>query len=288
MCKLFVASGCLSHTILWDSNNCRTSIFDFHRSCNKCSYDLCLSCCRELRDGLSPGAAATNSMIPTQPGVESPEDLQQSSHGNVASPKPSDGQNDVLMDSAVPVQDNAPGLRQWRVNSDGSIPCPPNAFGGCGDSVLELKSLLEENIISDLLEKADSVVNNERMMEVGGSKCSCSTNSGEMTNGTSYKLACRENSSDNYIYCPNARDVQNGALDHFQEHWLKGEPVIVRNVLELTSGLSWEPMVMWRALRERKEKDEHERLSVTALECLSWTEVTDIMMVIVFRISSLL
>ncbi|VAI52937.1 unnamed protein product [Triticum turgidum subsp. durum] len=252
-------------------NNCRTSIFDFHRSCDKCSYDLCLSCCRELRDGLSPGAAAANSMIPTQPGVEGLEDLQQSSHGNVASPKPSDGQNDVLMDSAIPVEDNAPGLRQWRANNNGSIPCPPNAFGGCGDSVLELKSLLKENIISDLLEKADFVVNNERMLEVGGSKCSCSTDSGEMTNG--YKLACRENSSDNYIYCPNARDVQNGALDHFQEHWLKGEPVIVRNVLELTSGLSWEPMVMWRALRERKEKDEHERLSVTALECLSWSEV---------------
>ncbi|XP_037452916.1 lysine-specific demethylase JMJ25-like isoform X1 [Triticum dicoccoides] len=252
-------------------NNCRTSIFDFHRSCDKCSYDLCLSCCRELRDGLSPGAAAANSMIPTQPGVEGLEDLQQSSHGNVASPKPSDGQNDVLMDSAIPVEDNAPGLRQWRANNNGSIPCPPNAFGGCGDSVLELKSLLKENIISDLLEKADFVVNNERMLEVGGSKCSCSTDSGEVTNG--YKLACRENSSANYIYCPNARDVQNGALDHFQEHWLKGEPVIVRNVLELTSGLSWEPMVMWRALRERKEKDEHERLSVTALECLSWSEV---------------
>uniref|UniRef100_A0A453MSL7 JmjC domain-containing protein n=1 Tax=Aegilops tauschii subsp. strangulata TaxID=200361 RepID=A0A453MSL7_AEGTS len=82
-----------------------------------------------------------------------------------------------------------------------------------------------------------------------------------------------QNSSDNYIYCPNARDVQNGALDHFQEHWLKGEPVIVRDVLELTSGLSWEPMVMWRALREKKDKSEHERLSVTALECLAWSEV---------------
>uniref|UniRef100_A0A453MSI8 JmjC domain-containing protein n=1 Tax=Aegilops tauschii subsp. strangulata TaxID=200361 RepID=A0A453MSI8_AEGTS len=255
-------------------NNCRTSIVDLHRSCDKCSYDLCLSCCRELRDGLSPGAAAANSMVLTQPGVEGTEDLQQSSHDNIiASPKPSDGQNDVLMDNAVPVEDNVPGLKLWRVNSNGSISCPPNAFGGCGDSVLELKSLLEENIISDLLEKADLVVKDERMLEAGGSKCSCFTDSSEMTNGTSYKLACRDNSSDNYIYCPNARDVQNGALDHFQEHWLKGEPVIVRDVLELTSGLSWEPMVMWRALREKKDKSEHERLSVTALECLAWSEV---------------
>jgi NADP-dependent 3-hydroxy acid dehydrogenase YdfG len=27
---------------------CNTSILDFHRSCPDCSYDLCISCCREL------------------------------------------------------------------------------------------------------------------------------------------------------------------------------------------------------------------------------------------------
>jgi lysine-specific demethylase 3 len=88
-----------------------------------------------------------------------------------------------------------------------------------------------------------------------GSKCSCCTESGEMNIETSRKSACRENSSDNYIFCPAAKDVQNGALDHFQDHWLKGQPVIVRDVLELTSGLSWEPMVMWRALREKKRQE---------------------------------
>ncbi|GJW24192.1 hypothetical protein Tco_0038003 [Tanacetum coccineum] len=30
---------------------CKTSIFDVHRSCPSCHYDLCLQCCRELRDG---------------------------------------------------------------------------------------------------------------------------------------------------------------------------------------------------------------------------------------------
>ncbi|KAM0886975.1 hypothetical protein ACQ4PT_029363 [Festuca glaucescens] len=254
-------------------NNCRTSIVDFQRSCNKCSYVLCLSCSRELRDGLSPGAASASGMVLTQPGVEGKGDLQKgSNHDSIVSQKPSDGQNDLLMDSTVPIEDSAPGLRQWKVNSNGSIPCPPNAFGGCGDAVLELKSLLEENVISGLLEKANVVVKNEEMLEVGGSKCSCFTDSGEMRNAMSRKLACRENSRDNYIFCPNARDVQNGALDHFQEHWLKGQPVIVRDVLELTSGLSWEPMVMWRAFREIKDKDEHERLFVKALECLLWSE----------------
>uniref|UniRef100_A0A0A9ANU9 Uncharacterized protein n=1 Tax=Arundo donax TaxID=35708 RepID=A0A0A9ANU9_ARUDO len=92
-----------------------------------------------------------------------------------------------------------------------------------------------------------------------------------MNDETSRKSACRENSSDNYIYCPTARDVQNGDLLHFQEHWLKGQPVIVRDVLALTSGLSWEPMVMWRALREKRDKQE--QLSVIAHECLTWSQV---------------
>lgn len=256
-------------------NNCRTSIVDFHRSCKKCSYDLCLSCCRELRRGVTPGGGVASDTILRQPEVGCEKDLQQgSSHDNVACQKPPDEQNDMLTDSAVPVEDSAPSLRRWRVNSNGSIPCPPNAFGGCGGSLLELKCLFEEKFISDLLEKANSVVNNETVLEVGGgSKCSCFTETGEMNNGTSRKLACRENSSDNYIYCPTARDVQNGALDHFQAHWLKGQPVIVRDVLELTSGLSWEPMVMWRALREKRDKNKHERLSVLALECLTWCEV---------------
>ncbi|KAF5939498.1 hypothetical protein HYC85_023757 [Camellia sinensis] len=30
---------------------CKTFIVDFHRSCPNCSYLLCLTCCREIRDG---------------------------------------------------------------------------------------------------------------------------------------------------------------------------------------------------------------------------------------------
>ncbi|KAI4984222.1 hypothetical protein ZWY2020_047920 [Hordeum vulgare] len=60
-------------------NNCRTSIVDFHRSCTKCSYDLCLICCRELRLGRCPGGGAASNTVLTQPEVEGKEDLQQTS-----------------------------------------------------------------------------------------------------------------------------------------------------------------------------------------------------------------
>ncbi|KAF2322084.1 hypothetical protein GH714_006419 [Hevea brasiliensis] len=32
-------------------NHCATSIVDLHRSCPKCAYELCLSCCHEIREG---------------------------------------------------------------------------------------------------------------------------------------------------------------------------------------------------------------------------------------------
>ncbi|XP_062224361.1 lysine-specific demethylase JMJ26-like isoform X2 [Phragmites australis] len=255
-------------------DNCRTSIVDFHRSCNKCSYDLCLTCCQELRKGLTPGNGVNSDKVTTLLDCGGKEDLQQGiSHDKVASQGPSDGQAGMLIDSTVPTDDSTPGLKRWTVNSNGSITCPPNGFGGCGSSLLELKCLFEEKYMADLLEKANSVINDGVMLKTGGSKCSCFTESGGMDDGTSRKSACRENSCDNYIYCPTARDVQNGSLDHFQEHWLKGHPVIVRDTLALTSGLSWEPMVMWRALREKRDKNKDERLSVIALECLTWCEV---------------
>ncbi|XVF33157.1 hypothetical protein REPUB_Repub17cG0144200 [Reevesia pubescens] len=57
---------------------------------------------------------------------------------------------------------------------------------------------------------------------------------------------------------------------------MRGEPVIVRNVLEKTSGLSWEPMVMWRAFRETcaNVKFKEETPSVKAIDCLDWCEVS--------------
>jgi lysine-specific demethylase 3 len=94
------------------------------------------------------------------------------------------------------------------VNSDGSIPCPPRGVGGRRDSVLELMSLLEENVISNLLEKPIQLSTMKECwrLEVQDFPALL-TRSGEMSSGTSQKLASRENLSDNYIYYPNARHV---------------------------------------------------------------------------------
>ncbi|KAL2972540.1 hypothetical protein AAZX31_15G258900 [Glycine max] len=69
-----------------------------------------------------------------------------------------------------------------------------------------------------------------------------------------------------------AVDLQYKDLRHFQWHWEKGEPVIVSNVLECTSGLSWEPLVMWRALRHVTNTKHGQHLAEKTIDCLDWTE----------------
>jgi [histone H3]-dimethyl-L-lysine9 demethylase len=118
----------------------------------------------------------------------------------------------MLVDRAVSSKHCTPGLSRWKINSNGSIPCPPNEFGGCGSSLHELKCLFEDQIVSSLLEKASSLVKSETIPELGGSKCPCITESGGMNDETSRKSSCRENSNGNYRYCPPDVDGQN----HYQ------------------------------------------------------------------------
>jgi lysine-specific demethylase 3 len=90
------------------------------------------------------------------------------------------------------------------------------------------------------------------------------------------EAAFREDTSGNTLYSPRAIDLHHEGLRHFQWHWSKGEPIIVRNVLECTSGLSWEPLVMWRAFRQRRKSKDNSFYNVKAIDCLDWCEVCSI------------
>ncbi|KAJ4820546.1 transcription factor jumonji (jmjC) domain-containing protein [Rhynchospora pubera] len=167
----------------------------------------------------------------------------------------------------------------WKADKNSSIPCAPEEFGGCGRSILELKCMHPEKILSELESKSEKIVQQKNYSGdlFSMDPCACLSSSGAVHNELEIlrRAAEREGSSDNYIYCPTGKDaMQDGGLAHFQAHWARGEPVIVRNVLEQTSGLSWEPMVMWRALRERTNgKVDSEQFSVRAIDCLDLCEV---------------
>ncbi|KAK1583827.1 hypothetical protein Q3G72_027300 [Acer saccharum] len=93
-----------------------------------------------------------------------------------------------------------------------------------------------------------------------------------MDNGQLRKAASREDSIDNYLYNPIAKEIQHGDLKHFQRHWASGEPIIVSNVLENACGLSWEPKVMWRAFRQITKLNHDRHLNVTVVDCLDCCE----------------
>ncbi|GJV50847.1 lysine-specific demethylase JMJ25-like protein [Tanacetum coccineum] len=68
--------------------------------------------------------------------------------------------------------------------------------------------------------------------------------------GERLKAASRE-SGDDFLYNPLSKDVyEKDDLMCVRQHWMKGHPVIFRDVLKQSSGLSWEPMVIFRACKE--------------------------------------
>ncbi|XP_057998314.1 lysine-specific demethylase JMJ26-like [Hevea brasiliensis] len=232
-------------------NHCATSIVDLHRSCPKCAYELCLSCCHEIREGSLSSRAEMKFRY-----VDRGSDYM---HGG--DPLPCDFEN---------AEDQGePTVVLWNANDDGSISCAPKEMGGCGDCVLELKRILPMGCISELNKKARDLVGFDT--ERADSMCNNSEAGREMLRSA----ASREGSKDNYLYCPAMNDIQEvEELFHFQKHWVKGEPVIVRDALEVTTHLSWEPMVMWRAICENVDRETRANMSeVKAIDCLASCEV---------------
>ncbi|XP_050156624.1 lysine-specific demethylase JMJ25-like isoform X3 [Malus sylvestris] len=249
-------------------NNCKTSIVDLHRSCPLCSYDLCLICCREIRDGRLLGAREEVIFKYINQGLDY-------LHG---------GKGDTVdLPSEVNTKCHAGSTYDWKANSDGSIVCPPENMDGCGHSFLELRCMFAENHVRELVKKAEGIAQTYKLMHVAGTsahQCSCcnSVSGVDMSSNKLREAASREGSDDNYLYCPRATDIQHEDFKRFQCHWIRGEPVIVSNVLDTASGLSWEPSVMWRACRQKHTR--HDKLKnnrhvnqVKVIDCLDWCEV---------------
>nr|GFB93199.1 lysine-specific demethylase JMJ25-like [Tanacetum cinerariifolium] len=159
-------------------------------------------------------------------------------------------------------------LRQVTDNNE-TLFCPPKELGGYGDSLLELKRILKEGWISKLEARADFFLSKFKIRQPNIESISL-----ERSGDAYFRAANREESDDNYLYWPSSKDVlAKDDLIRFCHHWTKGEPVIFRHVLEQTSGLSWEPMVMWRALCEHVGPNVSSKTSdVKTIDCLPGCE----------------
>ncbi|XP_077212551.1 lysine-specific demethylase JMJ27-like isoform X4 [Tasmannia lanceolata] len=254
-------------------DNCYTSIVDFHRSCPNCSYDLCLSCCRELREGRKPGGNEAKSARAHGQGINV--------NGRSSGSRKSFGwESQALPATNGGILNMSCSFPDWKARDDGSIPCPPKECGGCGTELLALRRNFKANWVVKLLKNAEDITSTHLFLDgnlsQGCSSCFPNGSLGEndKNNSEVRQAAYRESSCDNFLYCPNALDLGDNKIEHFQRHWVRGEPVIVRDVHEKTSGLSWEPMVMWRAVREtRIKKFKEESKTVKAIDCLDWCEV---------------
>ncbi|CAK7338015.1 unnamed protein product [Dovyalis caffra] len=249
-------------------DNCRTSIFDYHRSCSKCFSDLCLVCCREIRGGHLQGGGPGVVMEYVNRGPE----YCHGEEGKIKDESPADFSEETGSEDLIGQKSG------WKAKEDGSIYC------ACGSGNLELKCLFPNKkvgfavSISELAKKAEHM---SQKCEIDSTNapvelCACFNSNGDLdiTNSNNLlKAASREDSNDNYLFCPNAKEIKEDDLKHFQHHWKRAQPVIVSNVLETASGLSWEPMVMWRAFRQIKNEKHDTLLNVKTIECLDLCEV---------------
>ncbi|KAG5006746.1 hypothetical protein JHK82_024686 [Glycine max] len=88
----------------------------------------------------------------------------------------------------------------------------------------------------------------------------------------------REASDDNYLYCPASDDIKTDGIGSFRKHWKTSEPIIVKQVFDGSSILSWDPMVIWRGILETTyEKEKDENGMVKAIDCLDGSKLAHFM-----------
>lgn len=176
-------------------------------------------------------------------------------------------------DETMAEQPRVPGFKlnfldkfsEWKANSDGSIPCPPKEYGGCGYSSLNLSRIFKMNWVAKLVKNVEEMVTGCSVYEDG----SVLENSDPERHQYSHDVG-----NERLLYCPTSDYLKLGGIGDFRKHWARGEPVIVKNVFDSSFVASWNPMEIWGGIREttnEKLKDGNE--IVKAIDCFDCSEV---------------
>ncbi|KAM3313318.1 hypothetical protein ACQJBY_032747 [Aegilops geniculata] len=254
---------------------CKVPVFDYHRHCPRCLYDLCLDCCRDIRrsqTNVVRGEYAESK----GPVVETNKD----SASDRARLEPSAASvNDKLFPQ--PIDANDIGIRSlfptWRVNNDGSITCGPHEAGGCGSSKLVLRRIFKINWIGKLVKSSQEMVNGCKAhdLENGCSSCNDSRrldSIGRHNFGLS-KCSDSDGIDGNSVYSSVLENLKYEGIAHFRKHWINGEPVIIRNAFEPSLSSSWDPLSIWRGIQEIMDEKLDENAIVKAVDCSNQSEV---------------
>ncbi|KAF7042652.1 hypothetical protein CFC21_052194 [Triticum aestivum] len=254
---------------------CKVPVFDYHRHCPRCLYDLCLDCCRDIRrsqTNVVRGEYAESK----GPVVETNKD----SASDRARLEPSAASvNDKLFPE--PIDANDIGIRSlfptWRANNDGSITCGPHEAGGCGSSKLVLRRIFKINWIGKLVKSSQEMVNGCKAhdLENGCSSCHDSRrldSIGRHNFGLS-KCSDSDGIDGNSVYSSVLENLKYEGIVHFRKHWINGEPVIIRNAFEPSLSSSWDPLSIWRGIQEIMDEKMDENAIVKAVDCSNQSEV---------------
>lgn len=167
---------------------------------------------------------------------------------------------------------------RWKANSDGTINCGPMEAGGCGSSKLVLRRIFKINWVAKLVKSAEEMVNGCTICDVDGlMRCPCTGNNTSESNWVSKftrrQCSMRDGSDDNFLYFPLSEDIKHEGISHFHEHWVKGEPVIVRHTFECPLASSWDPSIIWKGIQETIDERMDENMKVKAFNCYNLSEV---------------
>ncbi|XP_074269974.1 lysine-specific demethylase JMJ28-like [Silene latifolia] len=252
-------------------NNCKTPILDFHRSCPNCSYNLCISCCREYsQGGCLRGADNSDPQLHNVMKTHLPSLRKCSAKIDKSNSVHSNGSADqAAVDPVVPsISDSASRLH---------ISCPPMELGGCDNSLLDLRCIFPLNWTKELEISAKETFPGLESPHSTDDTVQCSL-CAKVTQAADNKKEILEASKrtkahDNFIYCPSSSDDQYDVLDHFQIHWRKGHPIKVRNVLQRASPLSLDPLAMFCSCLENKPSNSVDKTGSEVVNCTDWYEV---------------
>ncbi|EEE59049.1 hypothetical protein OsJ_10820 [Oryza sativa Japonica Group] len=252
---------------------CKVPVFDYHRHCPRCLYDLCLDCCRDIRrsrTSVARGEYAEGRVV----------DRSKDTSNKRARMEPS---AESANDKSVPQRRDIKNIDirslfpTWRVNNDGSITCGPHEAGGCGSSKLVLRRIFKINWISKLVKNSEEMVNGCKVhvLENGCSSC----NDGrtlELTGHRNFGVStCSNNGGiDRFcVFSPVLEDLKSEGIIHFRKHWIKGEPVVIRNAFEPSLSSSWDPLNIWRGIQEIMDEEVDDDVIVKAVDCSNQAEV---------------
>ncbi|XP_019086962.1 PREDICTED: uncharacterized protein LOC104722919 isoform X2 [Camelina sativa] len=150
--------------------------------------------------------------------------------------------------------------------------CKLKEVKGCSNN-LSL-SLLSLELTSKLEISAEEVVSCYELPEVLDKFFGCPFCHGMETKSSSsdsnLKEASkrREDGTGKFLYYPTVMEFQQNNLEHFQTHWSKGHPVVVRSVLKGGLSQNWDPVAMFCCyLMTINSK------TGNSTDCMDWFEV---------------